>query len=81
MPGYGDVLGFHTDPGRWLYLMERWASAYRDGRFKHAAQRLFQWLLEHEADYAQWGNPLVAAADDLMDAYQVAEDSIPARAP
>ncbi|MHB9025790.1 MAG: hypothetical protein ACYC7E_16755 [Armatimonadota bacterium] len=76
MPGYGDVMGYNASPYSWITLFERWATAYKDGRFKWAAQRMFEFYRRHEADYAQWGNPIYDAMDSLMEAYLVADDTI-----
>jgi len=76
MPGYGDGGGFNCGPGQWILFMEKWASAYKDGRYKWAAHRLFDFFLQHEQDYYQWGNPIYDTMDKLMEAYLAADDSI-----
>jgi len=76
MPGYGDVVGFNCDPGRWVLLMETWAKAYNDGRFTWAAHRMFEFIRRHEKEYLQWGNPIYDIMDSLMEAYVIADESI-----
>jgi len=77
MSPYGDGTGFNCDPGRWIAIMEKWASVYKDGRFKWAAHRLMEYLIDHEQGYWQWGNPIYDIMNDLVAAYMVADDSIP----
>jgi len=76
MPGYGDVVGFNCEPGRWILFMETWAKAHNDGQFKWAAHRMFEFLRQHEKEYYQWGNPIYDTMATLMEAYLVADDSI-----
>jgi len=76
MPGYGDAMGYNTDPGRWIAILEKWATVYKDGRFKWVAHRMFEFIRLHEKTYYQWGNPVFDIMDDLIDAYLCAEESI-----
>jgi hypothetical protein len=81
VPGFGDVVSWCTDPGQWISLMEKWASVYRDGRFKWAAHRLFEYTLAHEKEMWQWGNINDSTAEGLMDAWLAADDSIAEKEP
>jgi len=76
VPGFGDVVSWCTDPGQWIGLMEKWATVYRDGRFKWAAHRLFEYTQAHEKNMWQWGNINDSTAEGLMDAWMAADDSI-----
>jgi len=81
VPGFGDVVSWCSDPGQWIGLMEKWASVYRDGRFKWAAHRLFEYTLAHEKEMWQWGNINDSTAEGLMDAWLAADDSIAEKEP
>jgi len=76
IPGYGDAVGFNTNPSTYIFFFETWATAFRDGRFKWAAHRMFDFFRRHEQDYAQWGNPICDAMDSLMEAYLAADESV-----
>ncbi len=76
MPFYGDDPGWNNHAGRWIALFERFATVYRDGRFKWAAHRMFEYTVPHEDEMWQWGNINVSTMDDLMDAWLAADDSI-----
>jgi len=76
MPHFGDGCGWNNNPGRWIALFERWASVYKDGRFKWVAHRLFEYTVPHEEEMWQWGNINYSTIDALMDAWLAADDSI-----
>ncbi len=81
IPGYGDCVGLNEDPGTWIAIFEKWATAYRDGRFRWAAHRMFEWTLAREREMQQWGNITIWTMDFLMDARLAADDSIAALKP
>jgi len=76
MPEYGETSGANTGPGKWIALMEKWATVYRDGRFKWTAHRLFEWTTDRTANMDQWGNIRLTMMTDLMAAYLTADDSV-----
>jgi hypothetical protein len=81
LPAYGDTTGLNSDPGRWISLMEKWATMYHDGRFKWVAHRLFEWSLDRVGAMNQWGNITHTTANELIEAYLAADDSIPEQCP
>jgi hypothetical protein len=81
MPHYGDGVGLNSDPGRWIHLMEKWATMYGDGQFKWVAHRMFEWTTERRRDMDAWANIKLVMMDDLMKAWLVADDSIAERRP
>ncbi len=54
MPFQGDNPGWQSHPTYWIAIMEKMASVYRDGRPKWIAQRMFEYVLAHEAEIQQW---------------------------
>jgi hypothetical protein len=81
IPAFGDVVSWCEGPGQWIGLMEKWATVYRDGRFKWVAHRLFEYTLAHEKEMWQWGNINNSTAEELMDAWLAADDSIAEKEP
>jgi len=78
MPAYGDSVCFFPKPVYWIAVFEKFATVYRDGRFKWAAHRMMDFYLRQEKSYSIWRDPLV---EHLIDAYQWADDSIPEEVP
>lgn len=76
MASYGDVPGFNSHVGGWIEMMEVFGAHYRDGRFRWAAHRLFEWTVAREEAMSQWGNINFSLADDLISTWLVADDSI-----
>lgn len=76
MPNYGSTVGLSEEPGKWIWLFENWATVYRDGRYKWAAHRIFEWAIRRNKDMDEWGNLPIAMADDLMDAWLVTDDTV-----
>ena len=76
LPHHGDGCGWNEDPGRWIHLMEKWASVYKDGRFKWVAHRLFEYTDPQEQQMWQWGNINGYTMSSLMGAWLVADESI-----
>ncbi len=69
IPYYGDCVGWNEDPGPWIALFEKWGNVYRDGRFKWAAHRLFEYTAAQQTEMWDWGNINIDTADALMLAY------------
>jgi len=80
-PNYGDGPGWNRTPGKWIAHFERWATEYRDGRFKWAAHRLFEYVERHEKEMWQWGQLNHWTMDALMNAWLDADDSIAEEVP
>jgi len=76
LPSYGDGCGWGEDAGRWIELMERWGAAYKDGRYRWVAHRIFEYVTRHWKEMWQWGNINVNTADALMSAYLNADWSL-----
>ncbi len=76
MPGYGDAMGFNSNPYSYIPLFEKWATAQRDGRYKWVAHRMFDLFRQHEQDFMQWGNPVFDAMYSLMEAYLAADETV-----
>ncbi len=76
LPEYGETSGQNTGPGKWISLMEKWATVYRDGRFKWTAHRLFEWTTDRIANMDEWGNIRLTMMSDLMAGYLAADDTV-----
>lgn len=76
MPFQGDNPGWQSHPTYWIAIMEKMASAYRDGRCKWIAQRMFEYVQAHEADIRQWNRKDEVVMARLMEAYLWADDSV-----
>lgn len=76
IPYYGDECGWNNVPGTWISLFENFARVYRDGRFKWAAHRLYEYTAPQEQQMWQWGNININTMDTLMTAYVSADETI-----
>jgi len=76
IPHFGDGCGWNTSPGTWIFLMEKWAAVYNDGRFRWIANRIFEWTLDGESEMWQWGNINYDTMRLIMNAHLVSNDSI-----
>jgi len=76
MPHYGDGVGWAGSIGDWIGLFETWGTVYKDGQFRWAAHRLFEYAVEHEEQLWQWGNINYYVMNGLMTALFAADDSI-----
>lgn len=76
MAPYGDVPGFNSHVNGWAEMLEIMATHLRDGRFRWAAHRLFEWTVAREEDMLQWGNINHNLADGLMVAWLEADDTL-----
>lgn len=81
IPHYGDSDGWNVNWGAWIHIFEFAAAHTRDGRFRWAAHRLFQYSLLHIEDIFSWAYTGNHAIQSLMRAALVADDAIAPVAP
>jgi hypothetical protein len=81
IPFYGDECGWNNDPGSWIALLENWARVYRDGRFKWAAHRMYEYTAPQEQQMWQWGNINNSTMEGLMTAYLAADETLAEKKP
>ena len=80
-PSYGDGATFNGTALSNLSLFEHLARLTKDGRYKWAAHRLFEFAAEHTRDWTTWHLAQDSAARSLFWAYLVADDSVGEKAP
>jgi hypothetical protein len=78
-PHYSDSCGWNVSWGHWVYLFESCATRYRDGRFKWAAHRLYDYGVNRIEKLTSWSYTGSEAGWSLLKASTVADDSVPER--
>jgi len=77
LPHYSDSPGWNVAWGHWVYLFEACATHYKDGRFKWAAHRIYDYSVNRIENIASWSYTGREAGWSLMKAYSAADDIIP----
>lgn len=77
LPHYSDSPGWNTAWGHWVYLFEACATHFRDGRYKWAAHRIYDYSVNRIEDIGSWSYTGREAGWSLLSAYAVADDTIP----
>ena len=75
MAHFGDGPGYATGVRRYVGLLEIWASAYGDGRYRWLAQSLYGFAAARQTDMDAWSNMAKDFADSvLVAAYAAARE-------
>jgi len=75
-PHYSDSTGWNVSWGHWIYIFESCATHYRDGRYKWAAHRLYDYGVNRIEKTTSWGYTGEEAGWSLLKAYLVADDTV-----
>ncbi|MHB9022603.1 MAG: hypothetical protein ACYC7E_00280 [Armatimonadota bacterium] len=75
-PHHPDSMGFNVPWGHYIYIFEACAAHYKDGRYKWAAHRLYDYSVNRIEKIGSWAYSGELAAWSLMKAYQVADDTV-----
>jgi len=78
-PHYSDSCGWNVSWGHWVRIFEACATAYRDGRFKWAAHRIYEYGTSRIENIRSWAYTGSEAGWSLLHAWVNADDSIPER--
>ena len=81
MPGYGDASPWNASAYFWIPIFERMATITRDGRFKWAAHRLFEYAEKQMDDLFSYHMVYDGAASACAWAWFYADDSVAEAAP
>lgn len=76
-PHYSDSCGWNVSWGHWVWIFESCATAYRDGRYKWAAHRIYDYGVNRIEKIGSWSYTGEEAGWSLLKAYEVADDTIP----
>ena len=79
LPHYSDTCGWNVSWGHWVFIFESCATAYKDGRYKWAAHRIYDYGIDRIEKLSSWGYTGEEAGWSLLKASIVADDSIPER--
>jgi len=80
-PGYGDANPWNLSSYARIPLLERMATVTRDGRFKWAARRLFDYADRQMEDLFSWHLIYDGAASNCAWAYLYADDTVAEKQP
>jgi len=80
-PSYGDGTTFNGTAMANLAMFEQLATITKDGRYKWAAHRLFEYATQNTRDWKTWHLVQDGAATSLFWAYLLADDSVAERVP
>ncbi|MHB9022955.1 MAG: sugar-binding protein [Armatimonadota bacterium] len=75
-PHYGDTNGWCTAIGDYIFFFEYLAAKTRDGRYKYAAHRLFDYMVNHTYDVHDYHFELDTMLKGVMYAHMVADDTV-----
>ncbi len=75
-PHYSDSAGWNVTWGHWVYIFESCATHYRDGRFKWAARRIYDYGSNRIEKLGSWSYTGEEAGWSLLRAYAIADDTI-----
>ncbi|NUQ65426.1 MAG: hypothetical protein HUU20_23405 [Pirellulales bacterium] len=78
-PHYSDSCGWNVSWGHWIWLFESCAAHYRDGRYKWAAHRLYDYGVGRIEKLDSWSYTGSEAGWSLLNAYRIADDTIAER--
>jgi len=80
-PHYGDTNGWSTELGFYAFYFEYIAAKTRDGRFKYAAHRIFDYIVNHCVDPHDYHVQFNEMLFGMTMAHMVADDSVQPKAP
>jgi hypothetical protein len=75
-PNMPDSMGWNVPWGHYIYIFEACATHYRDGRFKWAAHRLYDYAVNRIESLNSWAYSGEFAGWSLLKAYEIADDTI-----
>jgi len=81
LPHYGDTNGWNVEWGHWIMLCEIAARYTKDGRYKWAAHRLYEYATTRIEKLTSWAYTGQHCGESLMIAYLMADDTIQEVAP
>jgi len=81
VPHYGDTNGWSTEIGMYAFYFEYLAAKTGDGRFKHAAHRIFDYIVNHCVNVHDYHMQAFEMVWGIALAHMVADDSVEAKAP
>ncbi|MHB9024135.1 MAG: hypothetical protein ACYC7E_08155 [Armatimonadota bacterium] len=75
-PHYSDSCGWNVTWGHWVHIFEACATHYKDGRFKWAAHRIYDYGVNRIEKLGSWSYTGEEAGWSLLKAYAIADDTI-----
>jgi hypothetical protein len=75
-PNYSDSTGWNVTWGHWIHIFEACATHYRDGRYKWAAHRLYNYGSNRIEKLNSWSYTGDEAVWSIWNALDVADDAI-----
>ncbi|MHB9134069.1 MAG: hypothetical protein ACYDBB_23615 [Armatimonadota bacterium] len=75
-PHHPDSMGWNVPWGHYIYIFESCATAYKDGRFKWAAHRLYDYAVNRIEKIESWGYTGENNGWSLLKAYPIVDDTI-----
>jgi len=81
IPHYGDGNGWNVSWGHWVYLFELMGRHSRNGEYRWAAQRIFDYSLRHIENLSSWAYTGEHAMESLQLAYLYADESVQPQPP
>jgi len=81
VPHYGDTNGWSTEIGMYAFYFEYLAAKTRDGRFKYAAHRIFDYIVNHSVDVHDYHMQRDEMVYGIALAHMVADDSVEEKEP
>ena len=75
-PHYSDSTGWNVTWGHWVYIFESCAAHYKDGRFKWAAHRIYDYGVNRIEKLGSWSYTGEEAGWSLLKAYAIANDTV-----
>ncbi|MHB9130507.1 MAG: hypothetical protein ACYDBB_05370 [Armatimonadota bacterium] len=76
LPHYSDSCGWNVSWGHWVFIFESCATAYRDGRYKWAAHRIYNYGTNRIEKLNSWAYTGEEAGWSLVKAALLADDAI-----
>jgi hypothetical protein len=75
-PHVSDSTGWNVTWGHWVYIFEACATHYKDGRYKWAAHRLYEYGSTRIEKLGSWAYTGEEACWSLLNAYDAADETI-----
>lgn len=75
-PHYSDSCGWNVSWGHWIWIFEAAATHWKDGRYKWAAHRLYDYGANRIEKLGSWSYTGEEAGWSLLNAYELADDTV-----
>lgn len=75
-PHYSDSSGWNVTWGHWIWIFEAAATHWKDGRYKWAAHRLYDYGINRIEKLGSWGYTGEEAGWSMLQAYRLADDTV-----